>query len=139
MARAQTLADLARALPFASYSKRDGFDWWRPDVTGGYAVQFERGQEYALALLEAEGPRGGSVSALGSILLTMVAQGDAQAQRGVILGFASVLADMNAAAMVAEANPTKLRSLYAQRRRDTAALVAADAAGENVAPFVRGG
>lgn len=134
MARLPTMADTARALPFASYSKRDGFDWWRPESADSYSADFARGKEYALALMEAEGPRGGSASALGSILVAMVERGDAT-HRGLLLGFASVFADLAACAMSAGVSPVKLAAHYAKQERHAAAVIAAIGAGDNVVPI----
>lgn len=133
MSKMQTLADIARVLPFAHHSKREGFDWWRPETAESYSENWERGQDYALRLLEAEGPRGGSVSSLGAILLDMVAKADLKTQRGlsyVRLASVAMLADrkdavgvMNEdeAATLAEASLTLLRiskrSLIFARRR----------------------
>lgn len=136
MSALPTMAEIARALPFASYSKRDGFEWWRPEAVGTYTEQFVKGEAYALALMESEGPREGCVSALGSILLAMVERGDARLQKGLLLGFASVLADLKAAAMIKGADPRALRMLYAKRRRDCAAMIAASGGGANVAPMI---
>jgi len=136
MSKMQTMADIAHALPFAHHSKREGFDWWRPETAESYSDNWVRGQDYALGLLEAEGPRGGSVSSLGAILLDMVAKADLKTQRGLLLGFASVFADMAAGAMLSGASPERLREVYARRRMEVAAILNANDGGENVVPLV---
>jgi hypothetical protein len=135
MSKMQTAPDIARALPFAHYSKREGFDWWRPETAESYSENWVLGQDYALRLLEVEGPRGGGVSSLGAILLDMVAKADLKTQRGLLLGFASVFADMAAGAMLSGMRPERLRALYESRRREADAVVNALGGGENVVPF----
>jgi len=66
MSKMQTMADIVRALPFAQHSKREGFDWWRPETADSYSENWERGQNTPFACLRPKARAAGAYQAWAS-------------------------------------------------------------------------